>query len=119
MQEKVEREIFMLLEKRFKGGGLKCLNEYYSELTKELDGLARFAPDSLRRHYILTDKVLDTRKCLFIRIPGGTVGNIEYDENNIITDIRIDTNYIVRTYPDDVNEHMKKYIGQHIEFECE
>lgn len=53
--------------------------------------------------------------CLPIRIPGGTLGSIEYDENKIITKINVCTDYVVKTYPDDVNEQLQKFIGQKIE----
>ena len=54
-------------------------------------------------------------KCLAIRVPGGTVGGIWIDKNNMITKIVIDTNYVVKTYPDDVNDLMVKYIREKIE----
>ncbi len=50
-----------------------------------------------------------------IRIPGGTLGSIEYDENKIITRIHVCTDYVVKTYPDNVNEQLQKFIGQKIE----
>lgn len=53
--------------------------------------------------------------CLPIRIPGGTLGSIEYDENKIITKIHVCTDYVVKTYPDNVNEQLQKFIGQKIE----
>ena len=91
----------------------KELHEYYSELTLYLDKLAGFKPETLLKHYIL----MDNSKCLAIRIPGGTVGGIWIDEDYKITDVFIDTNYIVHTYPSDINEKMKKYIGEKIEID--
>ena len=43
------------------------------------------------------------------------VGGIWIDKNNMITKIMIDTNYVVKTYPDDVNDLMEKYIREKIE----
>lgn len=91
----------------------KELHEYYSELTLYLDKLAEFKPETLLKHYIL----MDNSKCLAIRIPGGTVGGIWIDNDYKIIDILIDTNYIVHTYPSDINEKMKKYIGEKIEID--
>lgn len=57
------------------------------------------------------------QKCLAIRIPGGTLGGIWYDENNIIRKIVVDTKYVVKTYPSDVNEQLKKFVGEKLEFD--
>lgn len=57
------------------------------------------------------------QKCLAIRIPCGTLGGIWYDENNIIRKIVVDTKYVVKTYPSDVNEQLKKFIGEKLEFD--
>ena len=38
------------------------------------------------------------------------------DDKNEITSITLDTNYVVQTYPEDVHEHIKKFIGMTIEF---
>lgn len=46
-----------------------------------------------------------------------TVGNIIIDKNGIIIDIKIHINYIVKTYPDDIEKQIKKlFIGESIEF---
>lgn len=42
---------------------------------------------------------------------------IWYDENNIIRKIVVDTKYVVKTYPSDVNEQLKKFIGEKLEFD--
>lgn len=91
------------------------MNEYYSELTKELDKLAGIEETSRWKHYIFTNDFCKKNNCLAIRVPGGTVGEIDYDENNVITKISIDTNYVVKTYPNDVNDLIKKFVGETIE----
>ena len=48
-------------------------------------------------------------------MPGGTVGGIYFD-NNIITKIVIDTNYVVKTYPANVNELIQRFVGEVIEW---
>ena len=88
------------------------MNEYYCEITIELDKLAGLDPNGHWKHYVLCDY---KDGCLPIRIPGGTLGSIEYDENKIITKIHVCTDYVVKTYPDDVNELLQKFIGQKIE----
>lgn len=56
------------------------------------------------------------QRLLYIRIPGGTVGNIFLDKTeNIITKITIDTDYVVDSYPENVQEYVQKYIGEKIE----
>lgn len=95
--------------------------EYTCDLTKELDevsGILNNQHYNLFYHYILADKWCREEKCLAIRVPGGTVGGIWID-NNVITDIIIDRNYVVKTYPKNVNELMKKYIGVVVEYKKE
>ena len=92
--------------------------EFVCNLTRELDKVSGIAADqhySLFHHYVLADEQCMNNKCLAIRVPGGTVGGIWIDKNNMITKIVIDTNYVVKTYPDDVNDLMEKYIREKIE----
>lgn len=94
-------------------------NEYICELTKELDSLSMLSESEHYKffyHYVLIDNVCKEEKCLAIRVPGGTVGNILIDENNVIKRIYIDTDYVIDTYPHDVNEQVKKFIGEVIEY---
>ena len=88
------------------------MNEYHCEITTELDKLAGLDPNGRWKHYVLGDY---KDGCLPIRIPGGTLGSIEYDENKVITKIHVCTDYVVKTYPYDVNEQLQKFIGQKIE----
>lgn len=103
----------MKLEQRIKGR-----QEYRCELTKELDSISGISEKHYYDrfyHYILADKVHKNRKVLPIRVPGGTVGGIWID-NNIITKIVIDKGYVVKTYPDDVNDIVQKFIGQTLDW---
>ena len=93
-------------------------NIHKCELTKELDKLTGLDTEEYYErfyHYIITDRLSEKDKCYPVRVPGGTVGGVWVDDDNIITKIVIDTNYVVKTYPEDVNEQMKKFIGQKIE----
>ena len=91
--------------------------QYNCELTSELDRLAGIDSKFRWKHYILIDDYCKKQKCLAIRIPGGTLGGIWYDENNIIRKIVVDTKYVVKTYPSDVNEQLKKFVGEKLEFD--
>ena len=93
--------------------------EYTCKLTKELDSLANLTDKEfydIFYHYILADEYCKKEKCLAIRVPGGTVGAIWVDDNNVITKIVIDTDYVVKTYPSDINEIMQKFVGEVIEY---
>lgn len=101
-----------LINKKYKGTKYSKMNEYYCEITSELDRLAGLNPNGHWKHYVLYDY---KDNCLPIRIPGGTLGSIECDKNKVITKIHVCTDYVVKTYPSDVNEQIQKLIGQKIE----
>ncbi|MBQ8570319.1 MAG: hypothetical protein IJ444_02275 [Kiritimatiellae bacterium] len=92
--------------------------EFQCALTKELDSLSKMDTSKyydMFHHYILVDQIGLKEKCLAIRVPGGTVGGIWIDENNAITKIHVDTDYVVKTYPSNINELMQKFVGEVIE----
>ena len=94
-------------------------DEYRCDLTRYLDEVSKLSNSKYYEriyHYILSDDYCKKEKIFVIRIPGGTVGVIQIDDNNVITSIYIDTDYVVKSYPDDVNELVKKYIGAVIEY---
>ena len=104
----------MKLERR----RILCGEEYKCDLTKELDDISNISKDrhyDMFHHYILANEWCKKEKCLVIRVPGGTVGGIWIDDNNIITKIIVDTDYMVKTYPDNVNDIIQKFIGEVIE----
>lgn len=100
----------------------QCLSnhkEYSCDLTKELDdisGISKKHYYDMLCHYILADEWCRKQKCLVIRVPGCTVGCI-YFEDSIITKIIINTNYVLNTYPVNVNELMQKFVGEIIEWQ--
>ena len=99
--------------------GTIIIEEYQCELTKKLDSLVGIGEDFKCKHYhhyILADSGMINDKCLAIRVPGRTVGDICIDDNYIITEIGIGDDYIVKSYPDDVNKILKQFIGQKLEF---
>lgn len=94
--------------------------EYRCELTKVLDDLSGISKNhyyDMFHHYVLADKWCMDQNCLAIRVPGGTVGGIHYDNKNIVTKIIVDTNYVVKTYPTNVNELIQKFVGEIIEWQ--
>lgn len=94
-------------------------NEYRCDLTKELDDISGISKQhyyDMFHHYILADKWCKNQKCLAIRVSGDTVGGICFDDNNVITKIVVDTNYVVKTYPTNANELIQKFVGEVIEW---
>lgn len=105
----------MRLQQRISG-----YKEYRCDLTKELDDISSISEQhyyDMFHHYILADEWCKNQKCLAIRVPGGTVGGIHFDDNNVITKIVIDTDYVVKTYPANVNELIQKFVGEVIEWQ--
>ena len=98
---------------------ISYMEEYRCDLTKELDevsGISRNNHYDMFYHYILANKWCKNQKCLAIRVPGGTVGGIHFDDNNVITKIILDTDYVVKTYTSNINELIQKFIGETIEW---
>jgi hypothetical protein len=94
-------------------------DEYRCELTRELDILAKLSEQDsyeLFYHYIVSDNWCKKENILAIRVPGGTVGSIYINDNNVITKIVVDTEYVVKTYPNNVNELIQKFVGEVIEY---
>ena len=89
-------------------------NEYICAITDDLNSLSGYV-NAKYGHYILFNKGYIKDKVIPIRVIGGTVGAIKIDDNLTITDIIIDTEYVVKTYPTNVNELMKHWIGEEIE----
>lgn len=94
--------------------------EYRCDLTKKLDDISGISKqqhyyDSFY-HYILADELYKNQKRLAIRVPGGTVGCVYFDDNDVITKIVVDTNYVVKTYPTNVNEIIQRFVGEVIEW---
>lgn len=92
--------------------------EYRCDLTKELDDMSGISKQhyyDMFHHYILADEWCKKEKCLAIRVLGGTVGGIHFNDNNTITKIVIDIDYVVKTYPSNVNDLIQKYVGEVIE----
>ena len=101
--------------KHKRGSGI--LSEYLCDLTDELDVLAKLdnGKEFHLYHYIIVDDYGMKEKCLAIRVHGGTVGGLWFDENNMITKISIDTKYVVKSYPENIEEIVQKYVGQTLE----
>ena len=95
-------------------------SEFRCTLTERLDSLSKMNESKyydLFYHYILVDRIGIEEKCLAIRVPGGTVGGIWIDEHNTITKIHVDTDYVVKTYPNNINELIQRFVGEIIELQ--
>lgn len=91
---------------------------YYCKLTKDLDHCAGFDKAyKYYKHYLLDYRNVNGFHNFPIRVPGRTVGGIWVDEHNVIVNIKIDRNYVVKTYSDELDTIIEKYIGKKIEFE--
>ncbi len=104
----------MRLENKHKNVKYQSLGECYCNLTRELDS---FIPEQKTKlkHYILVDDWSLKNKCLPIRFPGGTIGGIWIDDNNVIKKIEVDTSYYIgKNYPSNINNILKKYIGEEV-----
>lgn len=107
----------MLLINKYAGTRYLSLREYYCDLTRELNQILGLSPDQYWKHYILADDSMIKDKCLAIRIPGGTVGGIWINDENIITKIFVYTDYyVIEKYPADINEKLAHFVGEKIEF---
>lgn len=107
----------MLLTNRFPNENRSGFQEYYCDLTREIDQLLGLSLDQYWKHYILVDDSMIKDKCLAIRIPGGTVGGILINDENIITKIFVYTDYyVIEEYPADINEKLAHFVGEKIEF---
>lgn len=108
----------MILKRKYEGC---CRDEYVCELTEELDILSGLNKrESYRygyKHYVYVTDSDKKEHCYAIRVPGGTVGGIWVDGRNVIVNIKIDRNYVVKTYSDELDAIIEKYIGKKIEFE--
>lgn len=69
-----------------------------------------------RLHYIVINDLIlsddEDPATYYIRVPGGTVGSIWLDIDHNIRRIFIDTDFVVKSYPEDINEQMKKFVGE-------
>lgn len=71
-----------------------------------------------RLHYIVINDLIlfddedEGPAAYYIRVPGGTVGSVWLDENYNIRRIFIDTDYVIESYPKDINEQVKKFLGE-------
>ena len=106
----------MLLKEKYSLGNNK---QYYCKFTEELDRCAGFDTREYPyyKHYLLDYRHTDVFYNYPIRVPGGTIGGIWVDDHNVIVNIKIDRNYVVKTYSDELDTIIEKYIGKKIEFE--
>ena len=86
--------------------------QYECSLTKELDNLINVLRYG---HYVMIDKYWLKEKLLPIRLPGRTIGNIDFDDNLTITNIRLRKEEYNPTLHTEIDTILEKYIGYHLE----
>ena len=83
------------------------------ELTRFLDQVAGLDE---RLHYIVINDLIlsddEDPATYYIRVPGGTVGSIWLDDDYNIRRIFIDTDYVVKSYPANINKQVRKFVGE-------
>lgn len=88
------------------------------DITDRLDKLADVHVDKngwRMTHYIMIDKDIEKGE-MHIRIPGGTLGYIKINPIDFrITDIHVTREYIVHSYPENINDILKEYIDEQLE----
>lgn len=69
-----------------------------------------------RLHYIVVNDLIlfddEDPATYYIRVPGGIVGSIWLDDDYNIKSISIDPNDVVESYPANINEQVRKFIGE-------
>lgn len=88
---------------------------YTCALTEKLDVLAGLTERKVFRHYVL----LDMDNSLIIRVPGGTVGVARFDADGKICEIKVDRDYVVKTYPENLDEELFHFLGESVIVNCE
>lgn len=104
----------MELVNKYAGSKYNELHEYFCEVTKFLDNITERKRSLMLKHYILALPCDFSGGVLPIRLPGSTVGGVFIDKNNIITKVIIDGNYYKDIYPENINETLKKYVGEKV-----
>lgn len=106
----------MILKEKYSLGNDKS---YYCKFTEELDRCAGFTTIKYQyyKHYLLDYRNVDGFYNLTIRVPGRTIGGIWVDKHDVIVNIKIDRNYAAKTYSNELDAIIEKYIGKKIEFE--
>lgn len=88
-------------------------NAWTCEITWFLDQVAGL--DEKLHYIVINDLILfndEDPATYYIRVPGGTVGSIWLDDDYNIRRIFIDTEYVIESYPEDINEQMRKFISE-------
>ena len=93
--------------------------EYYSDITRLLDNQCglQMIPKHFKNYIYDTRDIWD-KHTLAIRIPGRTVGEINIDDNGVITNVEIDRVLIGEDnwYKENVNEELQRFLGMKVVF---
>lgn len=105
----------MVLINKYEDTKYAAMGEYYCDISKFLDEQAGIDSNGKWKHYVHANNWCIQNKLLAIRIPGGTIGSIWFDDEMVITKIHVDTDYVVKTYPKNINELLQEFVGEIIE----
>lgn len=106
-----------ILELKLSNKGI--FHEYECKLTEDLDELSGIKSEygdlTVMRHYVLIEDRDIDEKAFPIRVPGGTVGSIHLNDDRKIIEIRIDTDYVIKSYPENIKDIInEKYVGKRL-----
>lgn len=91
-------------------------NEITNDITRFLDKQAGLGESGKFHHYILSDMLSKKDGVYPIRVPGGTVGGLHVNPDTMqVTEINVDTGYVVKTYKDDTEDAIQQFVGTELE----
>lgn len=94
--------------------------EYCCEITEYLNDSVRYNFGDVHPYslcYIYDSRSICNNKVV-IRFPGSTIGCIEFDDKNVITECCIDADTMLKNncFSKDINERLKRFVGRTLIF---
>lgn len=100
-----------------KGKRSRFSDDIVNDFTRELDKCTKGETQGAFSNYIYAERIKrgENKFLVSFRYPGATMGHLELDRNNTITDIKLyqDSKEI---YKNNVEQVMQKFIGYRLEF---
>lgn len=97
--------------------------EYWCEITEYLDEYIRKNYGKFNHYFrcYIYDCRSWCNNTIAIRMPGSTIGCIQFDDENVITECCIYDDVISksRCFSEDINERLKRFIGRTLKFQEE
>lgn len=97
--------------------------EYCCEITEYLNDIVRYNFGDVHPYsfcYIYDPRSF-CNNTVAIRMPGSTIGCIQFDDENVITECCIYDDVISksRCFSEDINERLKRFVGRTLKFQEE